>query len=182
MRRSEYTYNMSHAYRPNYKSGSWKQKQLEEQARKKLEMNETNFPKLSVDTTVPTAAPIGDTTFAALATEWKAKVETDKIREQIHKQDAANQRMMDGGVFIWRGPKYTETQVPSDDLDDAPPLPVKSKVDAEGWEQIERNTIKPKREKTDTELEQYHSEQNKDYQDEEHNEHLVDSHSRREFY
>jgi hypothetical protein len=175
---------MSHAYRPNYKSGSWKQKQLEEQARKKLEMNETNFPKLSEESVgAPKAAPAlaGDSSFAALATDWKAKEDTDKIREQIRKQDAANQRMMDGGVFIWRGSKRSEERSQGSDNEVDAPQP-KSKVDAEGWEQVDRNTIKPKRAKTDTELEQFHAADNGDFQDDDHNEHLLDGHSRREFY
>jgi hypothetical protein len=175
---------MSHAYRPNYKSGSWKQKQLEEQARKKLEMNETNFPKLSGESAGAPKAPValaGDSSFAALATDWKAKEDTDKIREQIRKQDAANQRMMDGGVFIWRGRKRSDDRSEgSNDEVDAPQP--KSKVDAEGWEQVDRNTIKPKRGKTDAELEQFHAEDNADFQDDDHNEHLLDGHSRREFY
>ena len=153
----------------------------QEALRKKLEVNESNFPELSNAAYVQTQAVGFDKNFAALATNWKTHDDEERLREQLRKQDADQERIMNGGVFVWR-PRPREEEVPEEET----PVVEKSKVDNEGWQEVSTRKVKKiPREKTDAELRHYYAQtvdEEGNEEEEDHNGHLMESNQRREFY
>lgn len=154
-------------------------KRKEEAERKKLELSETNFPTLSA---APTAPTVVGTAFAALAKDWKAHDDYNKIKAEFAKQDAVKERAMNNGIFIWRASSAVEE--PEDEEPERPYVP--PKVDSDGWSTVENKKKKAPREKTDAELRRYYAqpvdEEGNVVEDEDFNAHLAESGQRREFY
>lgn len=150
------------SYRPNYKSGSWhdrnkeaERKAKEEAERKKTELTDTNFPTL-VGTARPITA-VGGTHFADLAEKWNMDAEVDKRMEAYRRDKAMRASRETERVMAFHhrrayGEDYYEAPVES--TYSAPSLgPARNQPDADGWIEVSRKVRKPKRDLTIEEME-----------------------------
>jgi hypothetical protein len=155
-----------------------KKRQEEEAERKKLEMNEKNFPSLGA------GAPVskgwgGEQSFANLASDWKRSDDIAKLREERRKRNEERERNLNNGVFVWRPQR---SQLPEDEYEEEPEYMTSQRTDSDGWTTVENKVQKQKKQMTDAELERYFSQTvNEDGEEDDFNGDLPDA-SRREFY
>jgi hypothetical protein len=150
-------------------------KAAEEQERKKLEMNQTNFPSLGGSAVATSSTWAGDS-FAQKAKDWKKHEEVQKIRDDMKRRETERDRMMNSGIFVYR-PRHRVIEELEEEEEEEVPV-----QNSDGWTDVSKKTIK-KKHMTDAELERYYSQAvNEDGEEEDYNAELADVDQRREFY
>jgi hypothetical protein len=165
----------SHTFRPQYKPGGWRaneparlaaKKEAEQKIqdnldRKKYENTETNFPTL-IEARPIMPQPIGENTFATLATNWKQDDDVSRQKAEYIKKLADNERHSADGVFIYRRKvAHEEVEEPEPEAASGP-SGEGTELDDSGWTAVSRKARKPKRELTNAELDHKYDEMNDD--------------------
>jgi len=150
----------------------------EEAQKRKLEMNEKNFPSFGAGAAKPKTDTSGPT-FAKLADNWKKADEYAKFREEMKRKDEAHERFLNKGVFIFNRPKRK-----IEDREEEEEYEEEEEQVSDEWTTVDTRTRKPKKQMTDAELERYAAQHSDDEDDDEndYNGHLTEANQRREFY
>ena len=181
------------SFRPQYgQSGSnWRERQqvkdrqdkerLERERdaedRKKYEKTYTNFPSMGAGSAA--AVPQFSKSFAGLAVDWKKNEDARRTREDYLKQRDAHEKMLDGGVFVYRPTNVLgSSDVP--EFEEEYKAYVPPKIDGDGWQVAEQKRSKGPRELSHAELDRkYAQDAPSDDEDEsDHNGHLFDAYRR----
>lgn len=173
------------SYRPPYRRNVWPDRaaeqreaarKAEEEQKRRTEMNETNFPTLSV------AHPVNQLSgnqFARLAQQWAVDDEVNRQMTEYKKaQEAADRRDTEQIMARRVRRRYARHDVDQDEEELAPPPrePVAPGIEDDvGWTEVKRKTRKPKRELTIEELDERARRQEEDDQEEDFNGHLFES-------
>lgn len=145
--------------------------QAREAERKRLEMNQNNFPTLGggggwtdVRAKQPTMAAAISTVYATLAKEWQVSDEASRLIAESNRKAALrneNERFLESGAVYMHRRRMKSYDYSAgaenyqDDLDDYHREStgyVRPKADVEGWVDVEHKKARPKRELTNAEL------------------------------
>jgi len=148
------------SYRPPHRRNVWSNRETEqrdaarkaeEEQKRRMEMNTTNFPNLS--TARPTTAVNGNQ-YARLAERWAVDEEVDRrMAEYKRLQEEADRR--DAERFAARHAQRTRYARHDEEYDqeDLAPTPSAPSEDM-GWTEVKRKSRKPKRELTVEEMDE----------------------------
>lgn len=142
--------------------------------------DEKNFPSLGSGARA--ARPMNPITagFAARAREAQQKEEEQNMidadrRRTIALAEAKQKRDAERDEFVWHERRRERYDNDVDYEEDEQPYVPHSKVDAEGWQEVEHKHFKPKRELTSDEMDAlYADECDEDEERFDHNEHLLE--------
>ncbi len=179
------------SYRPPYRRNVWPDREAEkreaarkaeEEQKRRMEMNENNFPTLSTARPMNQRDAMDGNQFAKLAQQWAIDDAVDRRMAEYKKfQEAADrndrERIMSRHVQRSRYERHDDEH---DDEELAPlPQPPQTNTGIEddvGWTEVKRKTRKPKRELTVEEMdERERIRQQEERRDDEFNGHLFDS-------
>ena len=156
-------------------------KRKDEAERKRLAITADNFPALCETKNAIVWDVSKNESFAALVKDWQSTDQYNKLKAEVVRLDAAHERAMNGGIFVWRKPE--EVQEPEEERERAF---VPAKLDQDGWAIVENSKKKGPREKSDAELRRYYAQPVDDegnvVNETDFNAHLAESGQRREFY
>lgn len=179
------------SYRPPYRRNVWPDREAEkreaarkaeEEQKRRMEMNENNFPTLSTARPMNQRDAMDGNQFAKLAQQWAIDDAVDRRMAEYKKfQEAADrndrERIMSRHVQRSRYERHDDEQ----DEEELAPLPQPPQTntgieDDVGWTEVKRKTRKPKRELTVEEMdERERIRQQEERRDDEFNGHLFDS-------
>ncbi len=179
------------SYRPPYRRNVWPDREAEkreaarkaeEEQKRRMEMNTTNFPELSTAHPVNTRDSLGGNKFATLAQQWAVDDEVDRrIAEHKKFQEAVDRRDTER-IMSRRMKTHQARHDEQYDEEDLAPLPQPPQQPAAGieddggWTEVKRKTRKVKRELTVEEMDELERRRQEDERKEdEFNGHLFES-------
>jgi hypothetical protein len=179
------------SYRPPYRRNVWPDREAEkreaarkaeEEQKRRMEMNTTNFPELSTARPVNTRDGLNGNRFAQLAQRWAVDDEVDRRMEEYKRFQAAADRRETEMIMSrpHRRSRYERHDDTQDDEELAPeptaPTTNLGIEDDVGWTEVKRKTRKPKRELTIEEMdERERIRQEDERHEDDFNGHLLDS-------
>jgi hypothetical protein len=154
------------SYRPPYRRNVWPDREAEkreaarkaeEEQKRRMEMNTTNFPELSTARPVNQRESLDGNRFAQLAQKWAVDDEVDRRMAEYKKfQEAADRRDTEMILSRRTRTRYErhDDQQDEEELAPEPQAPTTNLgiEDDIGWTEVKRKTRKPKRELTIDEL------------------------------
>lgn len=153
-------------------------KAAEEEQRRRMEFNETNFPSLTTAHPINTRDHLKGNAFAKLAEEWAIDTEVERRMAEHRKFQAELERRDVERMMIHRTHQQYARHEDYEEDEMAPqPAPAQRSVldDDSGWTEVRhKKQRKPKREMTVEEMDELERKQEEE-QDEEFNGHLFDS-------
>lgn len=169
------------SYRPPYRRNVWPDREAEkreaarkaeEEEKRRMEMNEKNFPSLSTARPVNTA---GGNEFAKLAQQWAINDEVDRRMAEYKKFQEETDRRDTERIRARHARNYHARHDEEQDEEELAPLPQQVIDDDMGWTEVKRKTRKPKRELTVEEMDELERRQEEQRREEEFNGHLFES-------
>jgi hypothetical protein len=180
------------SYRPPYRRNVWPDREAEkreaarraeEEERRMLQMNDTNFPSLTATAPAVTGhnrydvlsetRQTGGNQYAQLAQRWAVDAEADRRMEEYRRfQEAADRNNSERIHRLRTQSRYERHDTEYDD-EEITPGPVETSDDS-GWSEVHRKSRKPRRELTVDEMDAMEERRRQD-EDNEFNAHLFDS-------
>jgi hypothetical protein len=149
----------------------------EEATKKKMAMNETNFPVLVTAQPIVEKEDASGTRFAALATEWAQDAETERVTRETKKQRIERERREAQMTHLRYTPRAQRREV-HDQVEETPPAAqvyTAALDDGGDWTKVVHKVRKEKRELTIEEIEEKFRDDDGSEGDGEFNGHLLDS-------
>lgn len=152
------------SYRPPYRRNVWPDREAEkreaerkaaEEQKRRMEMNETNFPGLSTARPVNSRDALGG--FAQLAQKWAIDDEVDRKMAEYKKFQKAVDNVETNRIQARRAQQSRYERHEEEYEEDLAPAPVTATSGIEddgGWTEVKRKTRKPKRELTVEEMDE----------------------------
>ena len=179
------------SYRPPYRRNVWPDREAEkreaarkaeEEQKRRMEMNENNFPTLSTAHPMNSRDSLGGNQFASLAQKWAVDAEVEsrmaahkKFQEAADRRDVERIRSRHIRTYHARHDEYEDEE----ELAPLPQAPRQTNIGIEddvGWTEVKRKTHKPKRELTIEEMDERERQRQADERrEDEFNGHLFDS-------
>ena len=151
----------------------------EEATKKKMTMNETNFPTLVTAQPIAEKEDASGTRFAALATEWAENAEAERVTKETKKQRIERERREAQMANLRYTPRLGN-RVVREEVEEEEAAPTAQVYTAElddggGWAKVVHKVRKEKRELTIEEIEEKFADDDGSEGDGEFNGHLLDS-------
>jgi len=173
-------------YRPPHRSTRREREEAErraaeEAAKKRLVMNETNFPMLVTAQPISEKEDTSGTRFAELANEWAQNAEAERVTKETRKQRIERERREAQMSNLRYAPRLGNRAVreqreeEEEEVAPAPQVYTAELDDGGGWTKVTRKVRKEKRELTIEEIEEKFADKDGSEDDGEFNGHLLES-------
>ena len=156
------------SYRPPYRRNAWPDRdaekreaarKAEEEQKRRMEMNDTNFPSLSTARPMNQRDALGGNRFAQLAQQWAINDEVDRRMAEYKKSKEDAERRETEQIMAHRVRTRHARHDEEEDEEELAPLPEEPRgtvgiEDDVGWTEVKRKSYKGKRELTVEELDE----------------------------